>query len=200
MKNLENSLDYINSKLSKLSESSEIEKLLPPSFKPEIGLILGSGLGELADEIKGISIPYSEIPGFKSSGVLGHAGKLVIGELCSRPVIAMQGRLHYYEGNTIQEIVYPVKVMKLLGVEKLIVTNAAGGINKGFAAGDLMIITDHINFLGTNPLIGKNDDTLGTRFPDMSQVYKKDLVKLALKMGITSGEQLQQFINQGKIF
>ncbi len=117
---MKKSLDYINSIIA------------GQGLKPEIGIILGSGLGEIADEIKGISIPYSEIPGFKSSGVQGHAGKLVIGELASKPVVAMQGRLHYYEGNTIQEVVFPVRVMKLLGIDKLIVTNAAGGVNTGF--------------------------------------------------------------------
>lgn len=166
---MKNSLDYINSKIAALG------------FKPSIGIILGSGLGEIADEIKGIEIPYSEIPGFKSSGVHGHAGKLVIGKLNSTPVIAMQGRLHYYEGNTIQEVVYPVKVMKLLGVEKLIVTNAAGSVNQGFIPGDLMIIADHLNLLGNNPLIGKNNDEYGPRFLDMSYAYDKSFIDLAEK-------------------
>ena len=166
---MKNSLDYINSKIASLG------------FKPEIGIILGSGLGEIADEIKGIDIPYSEIPGFKSSGVHGHAGKLVIGELGSKQVIAMQGRLHYYEGNTIQEVVYPVRVMKLLGIEKLIVTNAAGSVNTNYTPGDLMIIADHLNLLGNNPLIGKNNDELGPRFLDMSYAYDKSLLNLAEK-------------------
>jgi len=166
---MKNSLDYINSKISSLG------------FKPEIGIILGSGLGEIADEIKGVEIPYSEIPGFKSSGVHGHAGKLVIGELNSKTVVAMQGRLHYYEGNTIQDVVYPVRVMKLLGIEKLIVTNAAGGVNTSFTPGDLMIIADHLNLLGNNPLIGKNNDEFGPRFLDMSYAYDKSFVALAEK-------------------
>lgn len=164
---MKNSIDYINSKLS-----ANIEQ-------PEIGIILGSGLGEIADEINGIQIPYSEIPGFKSSGVQGHAGKLVIGKLGSKTVIAMQGRLHYYEGNTLQEVVYPIRVMKLLGIEKLIVTNAAGGVNTSFLPGDLMIIADHINLMGSSPLIGKNNDELGARFVDMSYAYDKTLMNLA---------------------
>jgi len=166
---MKNSLDYINSKIA------------PLGFKPEIGIILGSGLGEIADEIKGIEISYSEIPGFKSSGVHGHAGKLVIGKLGSKTVVAMQGRLHYYEGNTIQEVVYPVRVMKLLGIEKLIVTNAAGGVNTNYTPGDLMIIGDHLNLLGNNPLIGKNNDELGPRFLDMSYAYDKSFIDLAEK-------------------
>jgi len=164
---MKNSSDYINSKISELG------------LKPEIGIILGSGLGETAEEINGISVPYSEIPGFKSSGVHGHAGKLVIGELNSKTVVAMQGRLHYYEGNTIQEVVYPVRIMKLLGITKLIVTNAAGCVNTGFNPGDLMIIEDHLNLLGNNPLIGKNHDEFGPRFLDMSYAYDKDFITLA---------------------
>jgi len=166
---MKNSLDYINSKISSLG------------YKPEIGIILGSGLGEIAEEIKGVEISYSEIPGFKSSEVQGHAGKLVIGKLGSKSVVAMQGRLHYYEGNTIQEVVYPVRVMKLLGIEKLIVTNAAGGVNTSFIPGDLMIIADHLNLLGNNPLIGKNNDEFGPRFLDMSYAYDKNFISLAEK-------------------
>ncbi len=163
------SLNYINSKL----DSDYI--------KPEIGIILGSGLGEIADEIQGVKIPYSEIPGFKSSKIQGHLGKLAIGKLATKNIVAMQGRLHYYEGNTIQEIVYPVRIMKLLGIKKLIVTNAAGGINTNFTPGDLMLIQDHINLLGTNPLIGKNDDDFGPRFLDMTYTYNKEFLALAEK-------------------
>jgi purine-nucleoside phosphorylase len=163
---MKNAVDYIKNKIAS-------------DFVPEVGLILGSGLGEIADEINGIAIPFSEIPGFKSSGVQGHAGKLVIGELASKKVVAMQGRLHFYEGNTLQEVIFPVRVMKLLGIEKLIVTNAAGGVNRDFSAGDLMIITDHINMLGDNPLIGHNHSFLGERFVDMSYAYCKELVKTA---------------------
>ncbi|MBR3320902.1 MAG: purine-nucleoside phosphorylase, partial [Exiguobacterium sp.] len=124
---------------------------------PEIGLILGSGLGVLADEIENpVAIPYEEIPHFPVSTVEGHAGQLVFGELEGKRVVAMQGRFHFYEGYSMEQVTFPVRVLKLIGVETLIVTNAAGACNESFNPGDLMIITDHINFFGTNPLIGKN--------------------------------------------
>ncbi|WP_026675054.1 purine-nucleoside phosphorylase [Alkalihalobacterium bogoriense] len=139
---------------------------------PKIGLILGSGLGELADEIENaVKIPYEEIPNFPVSTVEGHAGQLVLGQLHGKQVVAMQGRFHYYEGYTMQEVTFPVRVMKQLGVELLVVTNACGGMNKSFAPGDLMLIEDHINMTGANPLIGPNNENLGPRFPDMSQAY-----------------------------
>lgn len=148
--------------------------------KPSIGLILGSGLGVLGDEIENpINIPYKEIPHFPESTVAGHKGQLVIGTLEGKQVIAMQGRFHYYEGYTMKQVTFPVRVMKELGIESVIVTNAAGGINKGFNPGDLMLITDHINNMGNNPLLGPNDDRLGVRFPDMSQVYNRELLSHA---------------------
>ena len=147
--------------------------------QPEIGVILGSGLGELADEYCDIAIPYNDIPNFIKSTVKGHKGRLVFSDIAGKQVVMMQGRNHFYEGHTIQEITYPVKIMKKLGVKFLILTNAAGGINESFRPGDLMIISDHINCIGTNPLIGRNDDSLGERFPDMTEVYKKDLIELA---------------------
>ncbi len=157
-------------------------------FVPEIGIILGSGLGEFADEFKSIIIPYSEIPGFESSQVQGHKGQLVFAKINGKNVVMMQGRYHFYEGYPMSVVTYPVKVMKKLGVKTLIVTNAAGAITKSYTPGDLMFITDHINFMGTNPLIGKNDDTLGTRFPDMSEIYSKELItkaeNIAQKYGI----------------
>lgn len=150
------------------------------SVQPEIGLILGSGLGVLAEEIENpIKIPYDEIPGFPVSTVEGHAGQLVIGTLQGKQVITMQGRFHYYEGYSLERVTFPVRVMKELGVKSVIVTNAAGGINETFTPGDLMIITDHINNFGDNPLIGPNDPAEGVRFPDMSTAYSKTLVKLA---------------------
>lgn len=149
------------------------------AFEPEIGIILGSGLGEFADEFNSISISYSEIPGFENSQVQGHKGQLVFSEINGKKVVMMQGRYHFYEGYSMQTVTYPVKIMKKLGVKILIVTNAAGAVNKSFTPGDLMFITDHINFMGTNPLIGKNDDTLGTRFPDMSEIYSKELINKA---------------------
>jgi purine-nucleoside phosphorylase len=146
------------------------------NYKPEIGLILGSGLGALADEIEDAEFyPYSEIPHFPISTVQGHAGRLVIGKLKGKTVIAMQGRFHYYEGYTMQEVTFPIRVMKLLGIKTLIVTNAAGAVNENYKPGDLMLIKDHINLSGNNPLIGKNLENFGTRFPDMSDPYNKIL-------------------------
>lgn len=147
---------------------------------PKIGLILGSGLGVLADEIEqSVKIPYHEIPDFPVSTVEGHAGQLVFGVLSGVEVVAMQGRFHFYEGYRLEKVTFPVRVMKQLGVETLIVTNAAGGVNESFTPGDLMIISDHINNMGTNPLIGPNDGRLGERFPDMSEAYTKDLRAIA---------------------
>ncbi|MED4400796.1 purine-nucleoside phosphorylase [Metabacillus fastidiosus] len=147
---------------------------------PKIGLILGSGLGVLADEIENdVKVPYDQIPNFPVSTVEGHAGQLVFGKLMGADVVAMQGRFHFYEGYSMEKVTFPVRVMKELGVEILIVTNAAGGINESFEPGDLMIITDHINNMGTNPLIGPNDAKLGVRFPDLSEAYNKELRKIA---------------------
>ncbi|MEC2075766.1 purine-nucleoside phosphorylase [Metabacillus fastidiosus] len=147
---------------------------------PKIGLILGSGLGVLADEIEdAVKVPYDQIPNFPVSTVEGHAGQLVFGKLMGADVVAMQGRFHFYEGYSMEKVTFPVRVMKELGVEILIVTNAAGGINESFEPGDLMIITDHINNMGTNPLIGPNDAKLGVRFPDLSEAYNKELRKIA---------------------
>ena len=151
------------------------------NFEPEIGIILGSGLGEFADEYCEYAIPYAEIPHFIKSNVKGHKGRLVFAHIEGKKVVMMQGRNHFYEGHSMREITYPVKVMKNLGVKTLILTNAAGAVNESFRPADLMIITDHINFMGANPLVGPNDDTLGERFPDMSEIYKKDLIKIAEK-------------------
>ncbi len=153
------------------------------SIKPELGLILGSGLGPLADEIEPeIIFNYSEIPHFPSSTVIGHKGRLVFGKLSGKYVIAMQGRFHYYEGYSMKEVTFPIRVMQLLGVKKLIVTNAAGGLSENLSVGDLMCITDHINFFGDNPLIGQNDDRLGERFPDMTYAYCPKLREKAKKV------------------
>jgi purine-nucleoside phosphorylase len=160
---------------------------------PRVGLILGSGLGVLADEIEqAVSIPYGEIPHFPESTVAGHAGRLVIGLLNGTPVIAMQGRFHYYEGHPLRVVTFPVYVMKQLGIETLIVTNAAGGMNRSFQPGDLMLITDHINFVGDNPLIGPNEEELGPRFPDMSRAYTPELIRLAEAKGRELGIRLQK--------
>lgn len=141
----------------------------------EIGLILGSGLGELGDEVENaIQIPYETIPNFPTSTVEGHAGQLVYGTLGGKKVLAMQGRFHYYEGYSLEMVTFPVRVMKALGIHSVIVTNAAGGLNLDFTPGELMLITDQINFTGVNPLIGPNDNEMGVRFTDMSQAYDKE--------------------------
>lgn len=138
----------------------------------DFGLILGSGLGELAEEIEeAIVIPYDQIPFFPTSTVVGHAGQLVYGTLSGKKVLAMQGRFHFYEGHSMQTVTYPVRVMAALKAHSVIVTNASGGVNESFVSGDLMLITDHINFTGQNPLIGPNEDEIGPRFPDMSEAY-----------------------------
>jgi purine-nucleoside phosphorylase len=160
---------------NKIKDSADFI-LSKSKYKPQIGLILGSGLGAIADQIKDAEFyNYNEIPNFPISTVEGHAGRLVIGNFQGKQVIAMQGRFHFYEGYNMQEVTFPVRVMKLLGVEKLIVTNAAGAVNKDFTPGDLMLINDHINLSGSNPLFGKNLSEFGTRFPDMSNAYDKDL-------------------------
>jgi len=174
--------------MSELAETIAIARQslqvrLPAGWTPQAAVILGSGLGALADEVEAVaSIPYSEISGFVSSSVVGHAGRLVAGTLAGTQVLVMQGRLHYYEGYTLQQVTFPVRVMRALGAETLIVTNAAGGLNPDFRAGDFMLITDHINMLGwggQNPLIGPNDPELGPRFPSMKPAYDPDLLKIA---------------------
>ncbi|MBL4716107.1 MAG: purine-nucleoside phosphorylase [Bacteroidetes bacterium] len=146
-------------------------------LKPEVGLVLGSGLGILADEIgNAVKIKYEDIPDFPVSTVEGHAGQFVIGDLEGKCVIAMQGRFHLYEGYSLDELTIPIRVMKKLGAEKLFLSNAAGGANLNFKPGDLMIISDHINFSFTNPLTGENLDEFGGRFPDMSNVYDREII------------------------
>ncbi|GEB31672.1 MULTISPECIES: purine-nucleoside phosphorylase [Brevibacillus] len=168
------------------------------SEKPTIGLVLGSGLGVLADEIENpVVIPYHEIPGFTVSTVVGHKGQLVIGKLQGKQVVAMQGRFHFYEGHGLDAVVFPIRVMKLLGVETIIVTNAAGGINEGYDPGDLMLISDHLNMTFRNPLIGPNDDELGARFPDMSEAYSKELRQLARQVASEQGINLREGVYVG---
>jgi purine-nucleoside phosphorylase len=165
---------------------------------PKIGLILGSGLGVLADEIENpVKIPYNEIPNFPVSTVEGHAGQLVFGTLKGAKVVAMQGRFHFYEGYSLDKVTAPVRVMKELGVENLIVTNAAGGINESFEAGDLMLITDHINNMGTNPLIGPNDSNIGVRFPDMSESYDNKLREMTKNTAKNLNIKLQEGVYVG---
>ena len=168
------------------------------NFQPDLALILGSGLGVLAEEIKDkIEISYTEIPNFPTSTVEGHAGQLVIGKLEGQKVVTMQGRFHYYEGYDMSAITFPVRVMKLLGAEKLIVTNSAGGVNRNFNVGDLMLINDHLNLMGTNPLIGSNQDELGPRFPDMSEAYSNQLITKAEKVAAEEGLSLRKGIYTG---
>lgn len=144
---------------------------------PETAIILGSGLGSLAEKIQNATvIPYNEIPHFAHSTAAGHKGNLIYGQLGEKPVLAMQGRFHYYEGYTMHQVTFPVRVMKLLGIKNLLVSNAAGGINESFKIGDLMIIRDHINML-PNPLIGPNNEAFGTRFPDMTRAYDRQLIQ-----------------------
>lgn len=148
--------------------------------KPEIGIILGSGLGELANEVcDKTTINYGSVPFMPVSTVKGHVGQFVFGKLSGKEVMMMQGRVHYYEGSSISDLSIPIYIMKRLGVKYIIITNAAGGVNTSFKPGDLMIITDHINFSLTNPLIGKNEEEIGPRFPDMSEAYNKELIKVA---------------------
>lgn len=166
--------------------------------KVEVGLILGSGLGELADEIENpIVIPYEEIPSFPVSTVEGHAGQLVYGMLGGKHVLALQGRFHYYEGYSMDEVTFPVRVMSMLGTNSIIVTNAAGGVNENFTPGDLMLITDHINSFGTNPLIGPNDDKFGPRFPDLTQAYDLDYQKLVKDVATDLNLSLQEGVYYG---
>jgi purine-nucleoside phosphorylase len=160
---------------------------------PEVGIILGTGLGGLADEIAvEASIPYGQIPGFPLSTVESHAGRLLLGRLGNRPVVAMQGRFHRYEGYGLGEVTFPVRVMHALGARTLVVSNACGGMNPLWNPGDLVLLSDHINLLGDNPLIGSNDERLGPRFPDMSAPYDPELRALArtvaLELGITLRE------------
>ncbi|PID93352.1 MAG: purine-nucleoside phosphorylase [Bacteroidetes bacterium] len=148
-------------------------------LRPKVAIILGSGLGELAEAIeKDVVIPYGEIPHFPLSTAIGHKGNLIIGRLGGKPVMALQGRFHFYEGYTPKQVTYPVRVMHFLGIEQLFVSNAAGGINASYRVGDLMVIVDHINLM-PNPLIGKNEEDLGPRFPDMTFPYDRGLIAIA---------------------
>jgi purine-nucleoside phosphorylase len=153
--------------------------------KAQVGIILGTGLGGLAEEIEAAArIPYGEIPHFPESTVQSHAGRLVCGRLGGKTVMAMEGRFHFYEGYSLQQITFPVRVMKAMGCGILIVSNACGGMNPQFGKGDLMVIDDHINLMGDNPLIGKNDDRLGERFPDMCSPYDRELIALTQRVAL----------------
>jgi len=167
-------------------------------IKPKIAIILGTGLGRLAEDIKEKEIiPYSEIPNFPVSTVQSHSGNLVLGKLGNKEVVAMQGRFHYYEGYNLKEVTFPVRVMRKLGTDIIIISNAAGGMNRFFKRGDLMLITDHINLFGDNPLIGPNDEELGPRFPDMSEAYSQNLIELAKKVALKEKIRLQEGVYAG---
>ncbi len=171
------------------------------SHKPRIAIILGSGLNGLADSVqKADLIPYGDLPHFPVSTVEGHAGRFVIGELEGQTVLVMQGRIHYYEGYSMAQVTLPVRVMQRLGIETLIVTNAAGGVHPDFQPGDVMLITDNLNLIGMsglNPLMGPNLDEIGPRFPDMSQAYDRGLCELARKVAKESGVQLREGVYAG---
>jgi purine-nucleoside phosphorylase len=178
-------IDAINDAVSYVRSRSAIE--------PQAGVILGSGLGNVVDSIEiDVSIAYSEIPGARASTVLGHQGRLILGHARGLPIAVLQGRVHYYEGYEMDEVMFLARVIGRLGIRKLIVTNAAGGINTSYAPGDLMLISDHINFMGSNPLRGRNLDELGVRFPDMSDSYPIALRDTARKVAESIGLQLKE--------
>ncbi len=185
------------SEIQKINDAVSFIKTLYKET-PAIGIVLGSGLGSFTGEIEiEREIPYSDIPNFPVSTVEGHSGKLIFGKLSGKKVVAMAGRFHYYEGYSTQEVVFPIRVMKYLGISTLLISNAAGGMNAGFKVGDLMIINDHISMLTLNPLLGKNEEAFGTRFPDMSEPYKKDMIDKALAIAATAGYEVKQGVYVG---
>lgn len=190
-----------NFKLSNmLKEVREAVQFIQSKYTavPSVGIVLGSGLGSFSDEIESeYEISYKDIPHFPVSTVVGHSGKLIFGNLGGKKVVAMAGRFHFYEGYSTQEVVFPIRVLKCLGIETLLVSNAAGGINPTFRVGDLMIIKDHISFFAPNPLIGKNVDEFGTRFPDMSEPYKYSLIEKAIQIARENNIQLKEGVYAG---
>lgn len=166
--------------------------------QPKIGVVLGSGLGNFIDQIKDrTEIAYGDVPHFPTATIEGHSGKLIFGTLAGKPIVAMAGRFHFYEGYSAEEVAFPVRVLKGLGIETLLISNAAGGVNPFFKVGDLMLITDHISFAVKNPLIGKNDDALGPRFPDMSEPYKKHLIQKAKTIAQQQSIELKEGVYFG---
>ena len=163
-------------------------------IKPKVGIVLGTGLGSLSEEVtEAISIPYKDIPHFPLSTVDGHAGNLILGKLNGKEVVMMSGRFHYYEGYSMQQVVFPIRVMKFLGIETVIISNASGGLNPDYQAGDILLIRDHINLQADTPLRGPNDDRIGPRFPDMLNTYDKDLIQ----HGLTFAKKNNYRIHQG---
>ncbi len=166
--------------------------------EPLVGIVLGSGLGSFSAEIEiEAEIPYADIPNFPVSTVEGHSGKLIFGTLAGKKVVCMAGRFHFYEGYNVQDVVFPIRVLKYLGVKTLLISNAAGGMQKGFKVGDLMIIKDHISFFAPNPLIGKNIEAFGPRFPDMSQPYDKALISMAKEIAAKAGYEVKEGVYCG---
>ena len=183
--------------LGKLRETCDYIQSLS-TLKPQIGIVLGSGLGNFTSELQvECSIPYEDIPNFPVSTVEGHQGQLLMGHMDQKPVIAMAGRFHFYEGYSPSEVVFPIRVMQQLGVHTLFVSNAAGGLNANFKVGDIMIIRDHISFFVINPLIGKNESALGPRFPDMSEPYSKQMIEKAKAIAEQNGIVLQEGVYAG---
>lgn len=183
-------LDQMKDTVAFLKQQSEVT--------PTIGIILGTGLGGLVNEIEIIDeVNYDTIPHFPVSTVESHSGKLIFGKLGGKSVVAMQGRFHYYEGYNFQEVTYPVRIMKMLGVERLVVSNASGGVNPDFEVGEIMVLNDHINFFPGNPLIGKNLDDFGPRFPDMSDVYDTEMINTALEIANEEGIKVSQGVYLG---
>ena len=180
---IERNADYIRSKITEI---------------PKTAIVLGSGLGDMGEKIENpVYIDYGELEGFAVSTAPGHKGRFIVGRLSGKPVICMQGRLHCYEGWELDKVVLPIRVMRALGAENLILTNAAGGVNLDFKPGDIMLITDHINFMGRNPLVGKNDDSVGTRFPDMSFAYNPSLREIAEACAEKTGTDLKKGVYLG---
>ena len=167
-------------------------------FQPEIGVVLGTGLGGLVKEIEiEHTLEYEKIPNFPVSTVESHSGKLIFGELGGKKVIVMQGRFHYYEGYSLQEVTFPIRVMKMLGIKKLFLSNASGGVNPDYEIGEIMIMNDHINLFPSNPLIGKNIDELGNRFPDMSDAYDRETIDLAIKIAEENNIKVSEGVYAG---
>ena len=182
---MENMYEKIQGAVAAIKKKTEIV--------PEVGIILGTGLGNLTDMIDvDLIIPYNEIPNFPKSTVASHDGNLIIGTLSEKPVVVMQGRLHYYEGYSLQEVTFPVRVLKELGIKSIIITNACGGMNAQFRKGDIVFIQDQINMTGFNPLIGVCDDRLGTRFPDMSIPYDEKFIELAEAAALEEGYETKK--------
>jgi purine-nucleoside phosphorylase len=171
--NLQETVQYIESKVG----------VKHPAEKPKIGFVLGSGLGEFADQLTSKKvIPFKDIPHFKKPNVAGHSGEIVFGKIGNIPVVALKGRIHFYEGHSTEEVVYPIRTLAKLGIETLVVTNSSGGLKPTMRPGEFMVISDHINLTAQNPLIGRNDDSLGPRFPDMTEAYNKELSKIMLSV------------------